>query len=255
MAVLAQAQVTVSRIVDISSVTRYYLLQSSTASSPSKPTANPPGGNWVTTEPAYTSGSTNTLYFVDLTVFTNSTFSYSSVSKSSSYEAAKAAYNKAVNAEDTANTAQESANAAGEVANGLVGDFEGLGETIITLEGQVSQTNEAWTVAYSKVEEHISETDSKLDNVQNKVDVYTTWFNMDNDGFTIVKTENGAELSLKMKLDNDSLDFMDGNTVVAYISNEKLMINSAEIKGVLDVGGFRWSKRDNGNMGLMWIGG
>lgn len=106
MAVLAQAQITVSRVVDISSVTRYYLLQSSTASAPSKPTANPPGGNWSTTEPTYTTGSTNTLYFVDLTVFTNNTFSYSAVSKSSSYEAAKAAYNKAVNAESTANNAQ-----------------------------------------------------------------------------------------------------------------------------------------------------
>lgn len=51
--------------------------------------------NWQLTEPAYTSGSTNTLYFVDCTEFTNGTFKYSDVSKSSSYEAAKEAYNKA----------------------------------------------------------------------------------------------------------------------------------------------------------------
>lgn len=100
MAVKAKAEITLSRIVDISSITRYYLLQSSTSSTPSKPTANPPGGNWVTTEPSYTSGSTNTLYFVDLTILTNGSFSYSAVSKSSSYEAAKAAYNKAVNAQN-----------------------------------------------------------------------------------------------------------------------------------------------------------
>lgn len=108
----ASAQITISRIVDISSVTRYYLLQSSTSAAPSKPTANPPGGSWTTTEPTYTSGSTNTLYFVDLTVFTNSTFSYSAVSKSSSYEAAKAAYNKADTAQSTANSAQSTANTA-----------------------------------------------------------------------------------------------------------------------------------------------
>lgn len=101
MAVKAKAEITLSRIVDIKSVTRYYLLQSSTASAPSKPTANPPGGNWVKAEPSYTSGSTNTLYFVDLTVMTNDTFSYSEVSKSSSYEAAKAAWNKAQNAQDS----------------------------------------------------------------------------------------------------------------------------------------------------------
>lgn len=56
--------------------------------------------NWQLTEPAYTSGSTNTLYFVDCTEFTNGTFKYSDVSKSSSYEAAKAAYNKAQEAQN-----------------------------------------------------------------------------------------------------------------------------------------------------------
>lgn len=95
----AKAEITISRIVDISSVTRYYLLQSSTVAAPSKPTTNPPASTWTLTEPSYTSGSTNTLYFVDCTVFTNNTFKYSEVSKSSSYEAAKAAYNKAANVE------------------------------------------------------------------------------------------------------------------------------------------------------------
>lgn len=107
MAVKAKATITISRIVDIQSVTRYYLLQSSTASAPSKPTANPPGGNWVTVEPAFQNGTTYTLYFVDLTIFTNGTYSYSAVSKSSSYEAAKEAWNKANNAQNTANKAAD----------------------------------------------------------------------------------------------------------------------------------------------------
>ena len=87
MAVKAKATITLSFMVDIKSVCRYYKLQASTATAPTKPTTNPPSG-WTTTEPNYTTGSTNTLYFVDLTVFTNDTFVYSEVSKSSSYEAA-----------------------------------------------------------------------------------------------------------------------------------------------------------------------
>ena len=105
MAVKAKAEITLATIRDVQSVTRYYLLQSSTSSVPSKPTANPPGGSWVKTEPSYTSGSTNSLYLTDLTVFTDDSFSYSDVSLSSSYEAAKAAYNKAVAAEGKASTA------------------------------------------------------------------------------------------------------------------------------------------------------
>ena len=105
MAVKAKEQVTVSWIIDIASTTKYYLLQSSTATPPSKPTANPPGGNWKTAEPAYTSGSTNTLYTIEQTLWTNGKVTYSAVCKSSSYEAAKEAWNKAQNAQNTANTA------------------------------------------------------------------------------------------------------------------------------------------------------
>ena len=81
-------------------VTRYYILQPSTAEAPSKPKTNPPPSGWTDTEPTYTSGSTNSLYFCDLIVFSDKTWQYSEVSKSSSYEAAKEAYNKAVAAQD-----------------------------------------------------------------------------------------------------------------------------------------------------------
>ena len=87
--------------VDVTVTCRYYLLQASNLSAPSKPTRNPPGGSWSETEPSYTSGSTNTLYFVDLTVYSDGTWAYSSVSKSSAYEAAKEAYNKAQQVMDT----------------------------------------------------------------------------------------------------------------------------------------------------------
>ena len=83
MAVKASALITLSSVTDVTSVTRYYLLQSSTLAEPSKPTANPPSGSWSDTEPTYTSGSTNSLYTVDLTVFSDGTWSYSSVSLSS----------------------------------------------------------------------------------------------------------------------------------------------------------------------------
>lgn len=110
MAVKAQVSITISHLIDISSITRYYLLQSSTSAAPAKPTTNPPSSSWVKTEPSYTSGSTNTLYFVDCTEFTNGTFKYSEVSKSSSYEAAKEAYNKATAVETRVTKAETAIN-------------------------------------------------------------------------------------------------------------------------------------------------
>ena len=105
MAVKSSATITLSCVVDVYSTTRYYLLQSSTLNKPAKPTTNPPTGGWTDTEPGYTAGSTNSLYFTDLTEFSDGTWAYSSVSLSSSYEAAKAAYNKAAAAQDAAGEA------------------------------------------------------------------------------------------------------------------------------------------------------
>ena len=118
MAVKASASITLSFMVDIKATYRYYKLQASTASAPSAPTAYPPSSSsgWDDAEPSYTSGSTNTLYFVDCTVLTNNSFTYSKVSVSSSYEAAKEAYNKAQNAQNTANSANSKVE---EVANAL----------------------------------------------------------------------------------------------------------------------------------------
>lgn len=107
MAVKVTAQITLSCVVDVKATYRYYLLQSSTLSKPAKPTVFPPNTTWGDAEPSYAEGSTDSLYFVDCTVFCDDTFNYSEVSLSSSYEAAKAAYNKATNAQNTADDAQQ----------------------------------------------------------------------------------------------------------------------------------------------------
>lgn len=101
MVILARASITMTKVIDISSVTWYYKLQASTASPPAKPTTDTPSG-WSTTEPTYTEGSTNSLYVCQKTTFSDGTFAYSDVSLSSSYEAAKTAYNKSVAAQQAA---------------------------------------------------------------------------------------------------------------------------------------------------------
>lgn len=97
--ILGRNSITCSWQIDVKSITWYYLLQSSTLSPPAKPTTYDPTGLWSRTEPAYTEGSTNSLYIVERTVYSDDSFEYSDVSMSSSYEAAKQAYNKAINAQ------------------------------------------------------------------------------------------------------------------------------------------------------------
>lgn len=99
----ASAAVTLSCYRDTQSITCYYKLDTSV---PAKPTANPPSG-WSTAEPTYTSGSTKLLYFCDLILFSDGTYTYSAVNKSNSYQAAKEAYTAAQNAQNTANSAKD----------------------------------------------------------------------------------------------------------------------------------------------------
>lgn len=110
MAVKAKAEITLAAITDIQSLTRYYLVQSSTSSAPAKPTTFTPPSGWTTTEPAYDSTGTYSLYITDRTVFSDGTFAYSDVSLSSSYEAAKEAYNTATAAKGIAERATHSPN-------------------------------------------------------------------------------------------------------------------------------------------------
>ena len=111
MAAKASVTITISKYRDTDSVTRYYKLQASTAAAPAVPTTLTPSG-WSTSEPTYTSGSTNTLYYTDCIVFSDGTFQYTNdgngkAVKSSSYEAAKEAYNKAQAAQNSVNSLSE----------------------------------------------------------------------------------------------------------------------------------------------------
>lgn len=63
-----------------------------------------------------------------------------------------------------------------------------------------------------------------------------------------------AENDFKLRITNTEIQFIDGSAIPAYLSNQKLNIEKAEIKDELQFGGFVWKIRSNGNMGLMWKG-
>lgn len=66
--------------------------------------------------------------------------------------------------------------------------------------------------------------------------------------------ELGNAGSFKVKITNTSIQFIDGTTVPALITNETLKINTAEVENELAFGNFAFKARSNGNMGLIWKG-
>lgn len=260
MAVKASAQITLYRVIDIEFTTRYYLLQSSTLSTPSKPTTNPPSNLWTKTEPSYTEGSTKTLYFTDLTVFTNNTFKYSEVSKSSSYEAAKAAYNKAVAADKRVQAAETKitqnkneidlraaaieeslGDAEGRLTNaeaslqvtadGLESVAERLGEAEsslqITADGlsSVVERTDANETEISSLKQTASGLEIELTNTKTDIDdakkVATNFLGFDSNG-VVVGDRTKSTLGKNVLIDSDSVDIRDGSTVLATFAANQI---------------------------------
>ncbi len=257
MAVKASAIITLSHLVDIVSTTRYYKLQSSTAAAPSKPTANPPSG-WSKTEPTYTAGSTNTLYFVDCTVFSNATFAFSDVSKSSSYEAAKEAYNKAQAAEKATETVKQ------ELVDYKVDarkDMDSITASVTETRTELTTTTENVYDALGRLQDTAVSTE-ELESVKQLL--ITQWSDqleyrftqvtnlIDSTNGTIAENQRlleqyirfeGARITLgrsdsaiQAVLSNDRLEFVENGQTVAYISNRMLYITDAHITGSLSFG-------------------
>lgn len=252
MAVKASAHITLNSVVDVQATYRYYLLRSSTLGKPSKPTANPPGGDWVTSEPTYTSGSTNSLYYVDLTVFSNNTFSYSEVSLSTAYEAAKEAYNKA-------NNAQLGVDAVNANIQTLVTGANG--------ESLMTQTDTGWTYNFGEAQNTIGSLVNNVSELNQETDAHQAWLNSlanmvagleEYTDYIRLGVIGGqpcillgeTDSDFKLVITNTDIKFMEGSAIPASISNQAMNIETAIVNKELRQGNFAWTYRSNGHYSL-----
>ena len=275
MAVKASAQITLNSVVDIEATYRYYLLQSSTLSKPSKPTTNPPDDAWDDSEPTYTSGSTNSLYYVDLTVFSDGNFQYSEVSLSTAYEAAKEAYNKAQNAQDTADEASSKI----DDTNANIVDMEAsLSESIAqtknditteisdnyytkdetdTLVGDVASDLDATktdnALNFASMTEHINSVD---DDLQNKWDLMSADIEFTSDGIIIGRTRPSGNY-LRLKITAEGILFTKNDEPVGYWDGDDFFTGNivVEVNERAQFGNFAFVTRSDGSLIFLKVGG
>lgn len=289
-----KAQITLFYVVDIKASYRYYLLQASTLAKPSKPTSFPPSSTWSDSEPTYTQGSTNSLYFVDCTVFADDTYDYSEVSLSTAYEAAKEAYNKAQGAQDTANNVDskvDGIDAATKDVNDRLAEAEAM---IEVLTGAISmivtdtngttllqQSGSGWSFNLDSVANNVNTIQTALNNLTDTVgDVNTAVSQLDQtvtqefdryrnhiDIGTYYNQETGndepcikfheTENNLTVIVTNQRILMQDGTNAAVDISESTLKAENVIIKNTLKQGGFAWVKRSSGTihkLGLLWEG-
>ena len=267
MAVKASASITLSAVTDIESVWWYYKLQSSTLNPPAKPTTNPPPSGWTDAEPAYTPGSTNTLYFVELTVFSDGTFDYGNVSVSSSYEAAKAAWNKAQAVDDrvtlaetaieqtqqaislraTKEEVEDSIEAVSGSVDAVSQTVEELGEMVVSPEELVSRviTSTPFQTLQSEVSQTASGltfTQSAVSDIEGRVENLESGVHIGADGIDIYKSNS----AYRMHIDNVGWAITgDGQETIAA-RESKMFAPRVQVNDALIMGRTAWKVGSDG---------
>lgn len=249
--ILGSDTISLASVTDIQGIYRFYHLG---PDRPEVPTSYPPSDTvWSRTEPEYTLGNTDNLYYVDCTLFVNLSFSYGLVQLSSDYEASKKVY----------------ADALARIDNAVK-----VTDSQISKEKEALRT-EIWEKYYDKenLDSQFGEISTKLEQTKNSVNIEFTNFKTD---FEASKKQNIASFNeihkyirfidgniyigvegnpIQLIEKNDRLSFVQGGAEVAYFSNNKLYVNDGQFNSTLRIGNFEFSPRPNGSLDFKKVSG
>lgn len=249
--ILGSDTISLASVTDIQGIYRFYHLG---PDRPEVPTSYPPSDTvWSRTEPEYTLGNTDNLYYVDCTVFVNLSFSYGLVQLSSDYEASKKVY----------------ADALARIDNAVKITDSQIGKEKDALRTEISEKY------YDKenLDSQFGEISTKLEQTKNSVNIEFTNFKTDID--SSIKQNNvsfteihkyirfidgniylGAEDNpIQLIEKNDRISFVQAGSEVAYFSNNKMYVNDGQFNNTLRIGNFEFSPRPNGSLDFKkWSG-
>jgi hypothetical protein len=249
--ILGSDTISLASVTDIQGIYRFYHLG---PDKPEVPTSYPPSDTvWSRTEPEYTLGNTDNLYYVDCTVFVNLSFSYGLVQLSSDYEASKKVYADALARIDNAvkitdsQIGKEKDALRTEISEKYY-DKESLDSQFGEISTKLEQTKNSVNIEFTNFKMDIDE--SKKQNIAsfNEIHKYIRFI----DGNIYIGVE-GNPIQLIEK--NDRLSFVQGGAEVAYFSNNKLYVNDGQFNNTLRIGNFEFSPRPNGSLDFKkWSG-
>lgn len=249
--ILGSDTISLASVTDIQGIYRFYHLG---PDKPEAPVSYPPSDTvWSRTEPEYTLGNTDNLYYVDCTVFVNLSFSYGLVQLSSDYEASKKVY----------------ADALARIDNAVKITDSQIGKEKDALRTEISEKY------YDKenLDSQFGEISSKLEQTKNSFNFEFTNFKADID--SSIKQSNvsfteihkyirfidgniylGAEDNpIQLIEKNDRISFVQAGSEVAYFSNNKMYVNDGQFNNTLRIGNFEFSPRPNGSLDFKkWSG-
>lgn len=239
------------------------------------------GGSWVTEMPTWSSGKY--LWTRQKIVYKDPpSTEYTTPVCDSSWEAVNEVKVDIEQAQSTADEAASSAAESEEQISIISSEIQQLADQIsliITDEdgnSMMTQTSEGWRFDISTITntldnameaiantegdvDDLSQLTSNLESLVNDLSEKTAYIIMATDDEGNPCIELGKEGNpFKVRITNTSVDFMEGSSKIAYVSNRALFIETAIVKNELKIGegsGFIWKTRSNGNMGVRWVEG
>ena len=187
---------------------------------------------------------------------------------------------QAQNAQGAANNAQSTADDANSRVTVAESTIKQLSDSISMLvtdkngSSMMTQTSNGWTFNMGAITSAIDNASNNinnltgslsqannainnLNNLANDLSKKTAYINMTTDETGSPCIELGkVGNDFKVRITNTSVDFIEGSSKIAYVSNQALFIEKAIIKNELQIGdtlGFIWKTRSNGNLGLRYI--
>ncbi len=173
-------------------------------------------------------------------------------------------------AQDTAGVAQETA----DNAESLIKQLSDSISTLVTDGNGTSlmvQTDDGWTFSTADLQKTVDATSEGLDSLVNELGSTNSVIDIlqqavDDLGVLTDYIKIGtyedepcielgeSDSDFKLRITNTRIIFMEGSDMPAYFTNQSMHIKKAVIEEELQQGGFVWTVRSNGNMGLVWKG-
>jgi len=138
-----------------------------------------------------------------------------------------------------------------DVTTALAGTNESLSDTndrLETLDGSLTAATIATGVSLNKIRDSITSLQGGL---SAEIDAREQWLNFKaSEGLRI--GENGS--AFHTLITSTSMEFKNGGTTLATASGSEFEAPVMSVTDELHMGGWMWTRRDNGNLSLKWIG-
>lgn len=249
--ILGSDTISLASVTDIQGIYRFYHLG---PDRPEVPTSYPPSDTvWSRTEPEYTLGNTDNLYYVDCTLFVNLSFSYGLVQLSSDYEASKKVYADALARIDNAVKITDSQinkekDAIRTEISEKYYDKENLDSQFGEISTKLEQTKNSFNFEFTNFKADIDSSIKQNNASFTEIHKYIRFI----DGNIYLGAEDNP---IQLIEKNDRISFVQAGSEVAYFSNNKMYVNDGQFNNTLRIGNFEFSPRPNGSLDFKkWSG-